>query len=118
MFIEIVSGCCWDTPLEVVTLSLPWPPLEVGGWYRSGSDACSGTTGVGCGNNLGDSGGRDSTIHQFSKIVRTASIAASCGLHILVGTSCCYTRNSVTQVTFPSEHQLTVPVYRPAINLT
>ena len=31
MFIEIVSGCCWDTPLEVVTLSLPWPPLEVGG---------------------------------------------------------------------------------------
>ena len=23
VFLEIVSGCCWDTPLEVVTLSLP-----------------------------------------------------------------------------------------------
>ena len=70
--------------------------------YHSGADDCSGTTGVGCGNTLVDSGGRDSTIHHFSKIVRTTSIAASCELHILMGTSCCYTRNSVTQVTFPS----------------
>ena len=23
LFLEIISGCCWDSPLEVVTLSLP-----------------------------------------------------------------------------------------------
>ena len=30
LFLEIISGCCWYAPLEVVTLSLPWSPLEVG----------------------------------------------------------------------------------------
>ena len=71
----------------MVTLSLHWQPLEVGGGYRSGSDACIGTTGVGYGNTLGNSGGKDSTVRQFSKIFWTASIAASCESHMLVGTS-------------------------------
>ena len=42
---------------------------------------------MGCGNTLGDSGGKDFTICQFEKIVRTASIAANCESHILAGTS-------------------------------
>ena len=78
VFLEIVSGCFWDTPLEVVTFSLPWPTFEVGAGYRIGSDSCSGTTGLGCGNTLVDSCGKDSNVRQFAKIVRTASIAASC----------------------------------------
>ena len=86
MFLEIASGCCWGIPLEVITLSLTWPPLEVGSGYRSGADGYSGTTGVGCGNTMGDSGGKDSTVRQFAKIVLTALIAASCELHMLVGT--------------------------------
>ena len=44
-------------------------------------------TGVGCGNNLCASGGKDSTVLQFAKIFRTASIAANCESHMLVGTS-------------------------------
>ena len=87
VFLEIVSGCCWYIPLEVVTLYLPCPPLEVGGGYRIGADAFSGTTSVGCGNTLGDSGGKNSTMRQFAKIFRTASIAASCESHLMVGTS-------------------------------
>ena len=82
-----MSGCWWDTPLEVITLSLPWPPLEVGAGYRSGANTCLGRTGVGCGNNLCDSGGKDSIVRQFANIVRTASIAANCESHMLVGTS-------------------------------
>ena len=35
---------------------------------------------------LVDLGGKDSIVHQFAKIVRTASIAANCESHILVGT--------------------------------
>ena len=35
----------------------------------------------------GYSGGKDYTVRQFAKIVRTYSIAASCELHMLVGTS-------------------------------
>ena len=87
VFLEILSSCCWDTPLEVFTLSLPWPPLEVGGGYRSGSHACSCTTGVECGNTLGDSGGKYSTVRQFANIFWTASINASFESHMLVGTS-------------------------------
>ena len=30
LFLEIISGCCWNEPLEVVTLFLTWSPLEVG----------------------------------------------------------------------------------------
>ena len=30
LFLEIISGCFWYAPLEVVTLSLPWSPPEVG----------------------------------------------------------------------------------------
>ena len=30
LFLEIISVCCWDAPLEVVTMSLTWSPLEVG----------------------------------------------------------------------------------------
>ena len=87
VFLEIVSDCCWDTPLEVITFSLPCPPLEVGTGYRIGANAYSDTTGVGCGNILGDSGGKDSTVRQFAKMFWTASIAASCESHIMVGTS-------------------------------
>ena len=70
VFLEIISGCCWNAPLEVVTLSLPWTSLEVGSGYRSGSDVCSGTHGWGCGNTLGDAGGKDSTVCQFANISR------------------------------------------------
>ena len=35
-----------------------------------------------------------------------------------LASSCCYTRNSITQVTFPSEHQSPEPVYRLEITLT
>ena len=87
MFLEIVSSCYWDKPLEVVTPSLPFPPLEVGGSYRSGADACSCTTSVEYGNTLGNSGGKDYTVHKFANIVRTASIASICESHMLVRTS-------------------------------
>ena len=30
VYLEIISGYCWYTPLEVSTLCLPWSPLEVG----------------------------------------------------------------------------------------
>ena len=30
VFLEIISGCCWDALLEVFTLSLTWSPLELG----------------------------------------------------------------------------------------
>ena len=36
--------------------------------------------------NLCDSGGKDSTVCQFAKIVRTASITTICESHMLVGT--------------------------------
>ena len=55
--------------------------------YRGGTDACFGRTSLGCGKNVCHSGGKDSTLHQFSKIVRTYSIAANCESHMLVGTS-------------------------------
>ena len=87
VFLEIVSECCWDTTLEVITLSLPWSPLEVGVGYCIGANAFSDTTGVGCGNTLGDSGGKDYSVHQFANIFLTDSIAASCESHMMVGTS-------------------------------
>ena len=87
MFFGIVSGFCCNTPLEVTTLSLFWPPLEVVVGYCGGTDACLGRTGVGCGNNLCDSGGKDSTVRQFANMFWTASIAANCESHMLVGTS-------------------------------
>ena len=86
-FFVIVSGFCCNTPVEVISLSLSWSPLEVGVGYCSRADACLVRTGVGCGNTLCDSGGKDSTVHQFSKIVWTSSIAASCESNMLVGTS-------------------------------
>ena len=46
--------------------------------YLSGADACLGRTGVGCGNTLGESGGKEATVRQFANIVRTDSIAANC----------------------------------------
>ena len=30
LFLVITGVCCLKAPLEVVTLSLPWSPLEVG----------------------------------------------------------------------------------------
>ena len=35
IFLEIISVCCWDSPLQVVTMYLPWSPLEVGAGERS-----------------------------------------------------------------------------------
>ena len=55
--------------------------------YRTGAATCLGMTGVGCGNTFFASGGKDSTVLQFSNIARTASIAANCESHMLVGTS-------------------------------
>ena len=63
-----MSGFCCNTPLEVITLSFSWLPLEVCVGYLSGSDACIGRTGGGCGNTFGDSGGRDATVSQFANI--------------------------------------------------
>ena len=71
----------------MVTLSLTCTPLKVGEGYCSRAVVFSGTTGLGCCNTLVDAGGKDSTVRQFAKIVRTYSIAASCELHMLVGTS-------------------------------
>ena len=62
------------------------PPLEVGVGYRTGAAACLGMTGVGCGNTLCASGGMDSTVRQFVKIVWTASISDNYESHMLVGT--------------------------------
>ena len=78
VFFEMMSGFCCNTTLEVINLSLFWPPLEVGVGYHGVTDACLGRTGVGCGNNLCDSGGKDSTVCQFANIFRTASIASNC----------------------------------------
>ena len=82
----IVNEFCYTKPLEFMALLFSWPPLEVGVGYRTGSYACLSMTGVGCGNNLCASGGKDSTVHQFTKIVPTSSIAANCESHMLVGT--------------------------------
>ena len=49
VFLGVVSGFCCNTPLEFITLSLSWPPSEVGVGYRSGADDCLGRNGVGCG---------------------------------------------------------------------
>ena len=78
VFFGIVSVFFCNTPLEVINISLFWPPLEVGVGYRGGTYSYLGRTGVGCGNNLCDSGGKDSTVCQFANIFRTASIASNC----------------------------------------
>ena len=87
VFFVIVSNFFCTTPLEVMAVSFSWPPLEVGVGYLTGAAACLGMTGVGCGNIFFASGGKDSTVLQFAKIVRTASIAANFESHMLVGTS-------------------------------
>ena len=87
VFFGIVSDFCCNTPLKVMALFFPWPPLEVGVGYRTGAAACLGMTGVGCGSTLCASGGKDSTVRQFANIFWTASIAANCESHMLVGTS-------------------------------
>ena len=74
----------WST--KIITLFFFWPPLEVGVGYRGGTNVCLGRTGVGFGNNFCASGGKDSTVRQFSKIVWTDSIAANCEWRMLVGT--------------------------------
>ena len=69
-----------------MALFFSWPPLEVGVGYRTSTAAYLGMTGVGCGNTLCASGGKDSTVRQFAKIFWIASIAANCEFHMLVGT--------------------------------
>ena len=87
VFFGIVNDFCCTKPLEVMALFFSWPPLEVGVGYRTGATACLGMTGVGCVNTLCTSGDKYSTVCQIAKIVRTASIAANCELHMIVGTS-------------------------------
>ena len=87
VFVGIVSYFCCTTPLEVMALFFSFPTLEVGVGYLTGTSACLGMTGVGGGNTLCASGGKDSTVCQFAKIVRAASIAANYELHMLAGTS-------------------------------
>ena len=87
VFLFIVSGFCCNTLLEVITLYLFWPPLEVGVGYRGGTYSYLGRTGVECGNIFCDSGGKYSTVRQFENIVRTASISANCESHMMVGSS-------------------------------
>ena len=55
--------------------------------YLTDAAACLDMTGVGCGNILCASGGKDSTICQFAKIFWTASIVGNCESHMLVGIS-------------------------------
>ena len=54
--------------------------------YLTGTTACLGMSG----NIVGFLGGKDSSVRQLSNIVLTASIAANCELHMLVGTSLSY----------------------------
>ena len=68
VFFEIVSEFCCTTPLEVMSFYYYLPHLEVGVGYRTDAAACLGMTGVGCGNNLCASGGKDSTVCQFENI--------------------------------------------------
>ena len=75
-------------PLEVVTLSLTWPPLEVGAGYHIGDGFGNSTIGLGgFGTAVGGTIREDSTFLQFANMARTASIATSWELHRLVGTS-------------------------------
>ena len=87
VFFRIVSNLCCTTPLEVMAFFFSWTPLEVGVGYCACASACLGMTDVGCGNTLFTSGVKDSTVLQFDEIDWTASIAANCELHMLVGTS-------------------------------
>ena len=87
VFLGIVSNFCCTTPLEVIAIFFSWPPLEVGVGYRTSTAVCLAMTGVGCGNTIFDSGGKDYTVLQFAKISQTASIADNCESHMLVGIS-------------------------------
>ena len=58
-----------------------WPPLELGVGYLAGASC------LGMSSDTGFLGGLDSSVRQFSNIVRTASIAANCESQMLVGTS-------------------------------
>ena len=58
----------YTTPLEFMALLFSWPPLEVGVGYRNSASACLSLTGVGCGNTLWASSGKDSTVRQFANI--------------------------------------------------
>ena len=87
VFFGIVSGFFCNALLEIITLSLSWPPLEVVVGYHIVAYACLGRTGVGYGKTFFDSGGKDYTVSLFANIVWTASIAADCESHMLMGTS-------------------------------
>ena len=87
VFFGIVSKFCCTTPLEVTAVCFYWPPLKVGIGCRTGATTCLGMIGVECCNYVCALGGKDSSVFQFSKIVRTASIAANYESHMLVGTS-------------------------------
>ena len=84
----VTGVCCFRTPLEVATLSLPWTPLEVGAGYHIGAGFGNGTVGLGgFGNAVGGTVRYASTVLQFANISRTALMAASWELHRLAGTS-------------------------------
>ena len=77
----------FTTPLEVTAVCFYLPPLEVGVGCRTSATTCLGMIGAECGNAVCALGGKDSSVCQFAKIVRTASIATNCESHMLVGTS-------------------------------
>ena len=74
----IVIGFWCTAPLEFITLSLRWPPLDMGGR----TDVCLCSTGGLVGNSTF---GLGASVLQFPKIVRTASIAANCESQLLLG---------------------------------
>ena len=74
------------TPLEVMAVYSSWPPLEVGVGYRTGVSDFLGMNRVEWGNTVCALGGKDSSVRQFAKFVRTDSIADHCESHMLVGT--------------------------------
>ena len=69
-------------------LSLAWSPPEVGAGYLTGGGFSNGTADLcGYGTVVGRAVGDASIVLHFENIVRTASMAVSCILQRLMGTS-------------------------------
>ena len=100
VFFGTGSNYCSTTPLEVMAVCFSWSPLELGVGYRTGATSCLGMIGVECGNAVCALGGKYSSVRQFANIVCTASIAANCEFHMLVGTSLSADDNSVWRGSF------------------
>ena len=81
VFFVIVGNFFCTAPLEVMAVWFSWPPLKVGVGYLD-SSYCLGISDV-----IGFLCGLDFIVLPFVNIALTASIAANCESHILVGTS-------------------------------